>query len=316
MAQGSRTELRTEFVGMMFALAAAEIGIQAAELTRFNLWDKALIPYSLPAWFHLALAATIIALSWVGWSRSKASQNIDDAGEVSDTRFFVLLLDVVLVIFYFIIVKNVEIATRGEGDSRELIVLPSAHREALWAWVVLVGYFIWDLLTKVVAEKNDQHTRRQRFASYELFWQRAWVSAACAIAGGISFCLLRRVENWWSVLVADASLVMLFATFRELKAHATRALPSAEETAEMDSEKRRRMEEDRLRRLKRAKVWSGIFASLWLASAVYACCGWRPSWEPWRLRELRAQLAGRPQPAVAGGQLPATMPMTQPASRP
>jgi hypothetical protein len=63
----SQPKLRHEFVGMMFAVAIGEVGLQAAAL--FKTGD--FLRY-LPAYSHLTLATIMIATSWVGWTLSVA----------------------------------------------------------------------------------------------------------------------------------------------------------------------------------------------------------------------------------------------------
>lgn len=57
--------LHREFVGMLFALAIAEVAVRSSDIVNSDLdgWAKA------PAITHLILATMVIATSWVGWGR-------------------------------------------------------------------------------------------------------------------------------------------------------------------------------------------------------------------------------------------------------
>src|SRR5439155_19473397 len=88
---------RVEFVGMMFAIVVAEIGVQAAELAKTGLPDAHQIYYALPAISHLLLATVLVAASWVGWKASEAPGGRTDATEVLTWPFTILVLDVLLV---------------------------------------------------------------------------------------------------------------------------------------------------------------------------------------------------------------------------
>src|SRR5688572_21045858 len=59
--------LHREFVGMLFALAIAEVAVRSGEIVNSDL--SALT--KAPALSHLLLAAMVIATSWVGWGWSK-----------------------------------------------------------------------------------------------------------------------------------------------------------------------------------------------------------------------------------------------------
>ena len=115
---GFPRERRFIFVQLLFSLTAAEIARAAAELTLHDGEWASL----LPAYGHLVLATTVVATSWVGWSVSEASLRLK-VGSVFSWPFVVLLTDVALVIFYFILVRGAEIP-RANAD-----VQPSARNE-------------------------------------------------------------------------------------------------------------------------------------------------------------------------------------------
>jgi hypothetical protein len=189
---------------MMFAVAAGEIGIQAAELVKADLWARGMVIYSIPAWSHLLLAAFVIAASWVGWSRSQASLTIRDVSDVLSRPFLVLLLDVLLVIAYIVIVKNVEIDT----SSGVLQVNPSALKESFWLLVVFFGYFCWDLLTKV---------------GLPMFMRRTAVSFLCLCVALVAWWFLHRLTEHWRVVFADLAWLALLLLFRAGKDYVTLA---------------------------------------------------------------------------------------------
>ena len=58
--------LREAFVEMLFALAVAQVGINAADLAEFEApWQS-----KLPALAHLTVGLMLIAASWLGWKLS------------------------------------------------------------------------------------------------------------------------------------------------------------------------------------------------------------------------------------------------------
>src|SRR5262249_5704542 len=131
-------ERRFIFVQLLFSLTAAEIARQIADfvLRGRSVWDD------LPAYAHLALATAIVATSWVGWSVSTASLNPGlSVVRVFGWPFVVLLIDVGLVILYFILVRGVEIPKEEHGS---FTLTPSARHELLTVAAIFLGYLLWD----------------------------------------------------------------------------------------------------------------------------------------------------------------------------
>jgi hypothetical protein len=201
----NENQLRFTFVGMLFALAIAETAIQFAKLVDIGA------PLYHPASFHLGLAAFLIATSWIGWARSKAPGNIRAVKEVFSLEFVVLLIDILLVFFYFIIVKGAEIpASKTE-------ISGSAENETRWMMFVFGGYFAWDLWTKVVIRPE----------SGPGLWKRLWSPYSRRKLGITAFCLglailIRLTRNCLvarshGVIFVDIILILLVLLFRLLK---------------------------------------------------------------------------------------------------
>src|SRR5579862_6393754 len=102
-SRNSEPRLRHEFVGMMFAVTIGEVGLQAAALVQAGH-----VVHFLPAYSHLILATVMIAASWVGWTLSPSPGATQDVSGVFQPEFLVLLVDVLLVIVYFILVRRVD----------------------------------------------------------------------------------------------------------------------------------------------------------------------------------------------------------------
>ncbi len=187
---------------MLFALAIAEVAVQGASVVNSGVAFKT----CLPAYSHLLLAASIISTSWVGWGRSK--QSLSDVRSVFSLHFVELVLDLALVAAYFVIAKGVEFSNNT--------VTSSHTNEVRWLTVVLVIYFLWDILTKLV--ERDEKGELKRSNGRLIFAQRGWASFACAILAG-SMCVVlpstpARPEE---VILADMSLLVLVFLFRGMK---------------------------------------------------------------------------------------------------
>lgn len=110
--------LRHEFVGMMFAVAIGEVGVQTATLVQAYNWI-----HFLPAYSHLILATIVITTSWVGWTLSPSPGAGQDVRGVLQWEFIVLLVDVFLVIVYFILVKTVDFTGEGRENHARVLLL-------------------------------------------------------------------------------------------------------------------------------------------------------------------------------------------------
>ncbi|MCA8992209.1 MAG: hypothetical protein KDA88_09540 [Planctomycetaceae bacterium] len=191
----SGNSLHFAFVEMLFALAIAQVAVEAADLA--NSSSVAQWLEHLPAYTHLVLATVIIAASWVGWGSSKSSKS--PIKHVFSGHFFKLLVDVFLVVCYFIIVRTVE-TLDANGD-----INPSANPEVLWTMVILITYFIWDLLTK-------------GRPSFTKFLRRGWASLLCAICAIVAFMYLpTKSHEVWAVVISDVALMVLVVMFRAMK---------------------------------------------------------------------------------------------------
>ena len=158
-------ELHFSFVEMLFALAIAQVAIGVADLIQDD-WDY------LPAYFHLLLAIIVITTSWVGWRQSAFSGS--KVKTIFGRDFIELMLDVLLVIFYFILARGVE----SPHENKNMTV--PAENEAFWVMVIMISYFVWDCVSKW-GEENQFY---EGWKSKELI-QRGWASfAAAGLASG------------------------------------------------------------------------------------------------------------------------------------
>src|SRR5205823_1636231 len=97
---------------------------------------------------HLFVALLLIACSWVGWRQSVSPGITQKVTGVFRRSFVGLLLDVILVVLYFIIVQRAEINT----VTGQIAVLPiSARPEAKGLLWVFAAYVSWDLVTDVLS---------------------------------------------------------------------------------------------------------------------------------------------------------------------
>lgn len=196
--------LRREFVGMMFAIAVGEVGLQTAALVQAG----SPIRY-LPAYSHLLLALFVIAASWVGWSRTQVPAAKIDVNELFEWPFVVLLLDMAMVVIYFILVRTVDFS----GMNRRI---DPASTVASWHVAIFFLYLIWDLVTKFAMcprAVDSQECQKQVETK-----KRVWPTLICLFLSVLLWRLFAAVDvRSEHLLAADLSLLSLVLLFRALK---------------------------------------------------------------------------------------------------
>ena len=205
-------KLRHEFVGMMFAITIGEVGLQAAALVQAGH-----AAHFLPAYTHLFLATVVVATSWVGWSLSAAPGARRDVQGVFQGEFFVLLLDVFLVIVYFILVRTIDFGKEATPPRIE-----PASTVAYLILVIFSLYLVWDILTKVIISWRDREGSKKKFPEhFDRSWRRLvglrmLPTAVCCTLAWLVWRLVQTADRP-HYLTADFSLFWLVVLFRALK---------------------------------------------------------------------------------------------------
>lgn len=221
-------KLRRELVALLFALAAAQIGILAAAVFQSRLPPGVLVAtwtWRLAALSHLTLGLFVVSASWLGWSKSRAAAKEIDS--VVDPDFWAALLDISLVIIYFILICSVEVV--GSLDSKDIVVSPpSAIPESQWTVVAFLGYALWDIWTKKVCLRQRRKFVDWRGAHPVSKWTLepiAWMtsSGTSAILAALVYWKACRVQSqatsgtWERVVLLDGALILLVFFFRASK---------------------------------------------------------------------------------------------------
>lgn len=206
-SSGQQVALRYTFVEMLFALASAEVAVVASNLIRA---DGAVVA-KLAVTAHLVLATIVIATSWLGWSMSRWRRERTPIDGVLSLNFLGLLLDVLLVILYFILVRSAKLS-----DSTPYKVEPAdATLDArLLVWIFIV-YVVWDVVSDVLKETNKPRTFGPLAG---LTVASTLCSVACTV---LVYIVLRRADPVYSiggVMSLDVSLLAIVLAFRVCKA--------------------------------------------------------------------------------------------------
>ena len=208
--------LRREFVGIMFALAVGEVGLQTAALVQAASGNT--IQY-LPAYSHLFLALFVIAASWVGWSRTQVASAKKDVHGLFEWAFVVLLLDTAMVVTYFILVRTVDFS----DDCR----IDPASRVAFWHVVIFALYLTWDAVTKVAMYPKPADASwvggwwqldGEKLREQKQIIKRAWPTLICLVLSIVLWRLFVAFDpKHEHLLAADFALLSVVLLFRALK---------------------------------------------------------------------------------------------------
>ena len=200
----SKAKLRIEFIGMAFALAVGQVGLEIGEFYShdFSLYEH---PYVLS---QLLLGTYVIAASWVGWQKSKSLGHLREIDSTFGKGFIILFVDLFLVICYFILIRSVE----KPYEAR--IASISAKPELFWSLVIFFTYAIWDFLTKAFdfdssAFKVSWHPK--------IYFARSYQAFVCIFLIFIIEFFGMDSMNKNVVVITDIYLLLVFILFRGLK---------------------------------------------------------------------------------------------------
>ena len=203
------------FVAMLFALSAASVATSAADVALLMGKEDEILSL-LPAISHVVLTLLVISMSWIEWSRS-----IDPLSEknpfetIVQWRFLLLLLDVGLVVLYFLLAREIEtkevfVNIAGESEARTILSDPSSAGEIKWSLYILFGYLLYDIAADVFQNETKRKWMRNAFVG----------CFASIVALGAVFLIKVLVPpdpTAASVVLTDMALVAVFAGFRLLK---------------------------------------------------------------------------------------------------
>jgi hypothetical protein len=212
-ASSSDPKLRHEFVGMMFAVTIGEVGLQLAPVVQagpMSAW--------YPAYGHLFLAVIVIATSWVGWTLSVAPGARQDVKGIFQWEFLVLLLDVTLVILYFLLVR----ALPFPGEHAKEI--PPFSRTTSLLAIIFFLYLLWDFLAEIILWNKYGKPGGEWLPRGGL---RMAMTAVCLLFVLMSKRLIDDAGDSHR-LRAELALVFLVLLFRALKEFSEALEPPAE----------------------------------------------------------------------------------------
>ncbi|GLU44735.1 hypothetical protein [Allomuricauda sp. NBRC 101325] len=199
-------QLRIDFIGMAFALAIGQVGFEIGEF-----YSSGLIIWEHPYVFsHLFLGTYIIASSWVGWNRSKSKGTFEVFNGNFGKSFIILLLDLFLVICYFIIIKGVEKPYLNKFSKLDI----SAIIELDWSLIIVVTYIVWDVVSKLFDFDSEKFKFKLNWKQY---LARAYQAVLCFILLWLMSNEHDKINSIDEVFLVDFYILLIFVLFRALK---------------------------------------------------------------------------------------------------
>jgi hypothetical protein len=210
-SENTKPELRHEFIAMVFAFAVGDIGLQLAPLMKLG-W----VPALFPAYSHLTLASVVIAASFVGWTQSPSAGGRRDVKKVLELEFIILLMDMFLVLMYFMLVRAYDFTPSEDGKSFNYTA--DAGREARWIVAIFAVYLLWDILAKVfIVDRMSQDYSKTFCERVHDALPRMIPTVLCLIISILLYYFVVRRLKPARVIIADATLICLILLFRAFK---------------------------------------------------------------------------------------------------
>lgn len=203
--------LRVIFVQMLFALTIGQVAMRVIDLIKHG--GNPLVHPT--AFLHLILCVIILTSSWVGWQLSQASENSEKINSVFSLQYVILLIDISLVIMYFIIVSwSFEIDKTGN------IVPPKVSKAVYWTMIIFLTYFIWDIFTKgfaLVYRKGEPRYIKHTSLRIKPVWKRTWPTLLCLLIAIYIYKNMAGDDSINKSFLIYCILIILFFVFRSLK---------------------------------------------------------------------------------------------------
>ncbi len=243
MSNNEDMNLRHTFVGMLFALAIGQAAILFGDLFRVIVYDwdfrisidgflqtvKSDDYLIIAPIGHLLLGVVLVALSWVGWSHSKSGSGSRRIKNVFSIAFLLLIIEVILVIQYFILINSVEIDIKSfliYKDLKSAIPSVSAAPEATIMLVIFGTYTLWDMISDVflgpIAKKDKPCNKAYILSDFITFLTGiitySGVSLICVFIAWYIQSIAVTPSSPISVFYTDIALIALLFFFRAAKA--------------------------------------------------------------------------------------------------
>lgn len=205
--------LKVAFVEMLFALVVADLAAHVSDLVDVGPgWGND----RWPALAHLVLGLMLVATSWVGWRQSKSPGVKEQVRNIVSWQFVGLLLDVLIVILYYLLIRSVEVE---QVNGKPALGAASARPEAMWMCAVFGVYAIWDLVADIFSPGclPDGSWGLKCVMAGRALGVSVFASVLSFVLAYFVFRLAADGAPWHQVVAMDAALVCVVVLFRNAK---------------------------------------------------------------------------------------------------
>lgn len=186
---GENIKLRHAFISMLFALVVGQIAIVAFDIFKSFTWGLVWWTTAKYQVSHLVVSIILVTTSWVGWSDTFNDPNYPKIDGYFSRGYALLLIDVIILIFYFSVVMAIEKAGIGGSAKPETFLLMN----------VFILYTVWDAFFS---------SKKWEVRVIELL-----PSGFCALVILLVYLLLP--DEY--VILTDIFLVIILLSFRSIK---------------------------------------------------------------------------------------------------
>jgi len=170
--------LRFAFVAFLFSFTMGRLALNAYPAVE-GMISSGLSAQQVARLFHLTVAFLAITFSWVYWSKKAwDDKQLDD---VLTWNYFILVIDVFLVVLYFFIVESADSLAEGQ--------MPSARPESILLACVYFTYLSWDFLHDIIYEPRMRPKSKKRRTIPVRIWNFIWASLVRCYASALSTLL-------------------------------------------------------------------------------------------------------------------------------
>jgi hypothetical protein len=192
-------DLRWLLGSFLFAVVIAEVLLQSAKLYDRRHLRKGFSPFII----HLIVATLLVTTSWVGWTSaiSKEQAPAHHLTSVFSWAYLLLLVDIWLLVCYFIFIKAAEIP----HSATESLTTPSPRSASFWLMIIFLTYVGWDGINFWVLHR------------LAVFWAAGWPTVLCFVIAFITWLLATRIETKMGFILVEILIFLLIVLFRGLK---------------------------------------------------------------------------------------------------
>ncbi|MFK4204959.1 hypothetical protein [Acinetobacter junii] len=222
--------VQTTFVAMIFAFV---ISFHAQNISEFltvitNNWTSFPLSPDITIDFlavatQILLALLMISISWIMWSKSKASAHINDIQQIFTVKFLTFILEIILVILYYSLAKSIEVDFSEYNKTKNMsdyITRVSPQPEIFIMIMIFSIFLLWDIITDIIKSPTTPIPSgtiarlKNLGAGYIVYCS---TSTVCLIAAIAIFFIIPSNSNALITIISDLALITILLFFYQAK---------------------------------------------------------------------------------------------------